>query len=276
MIDSLSAGKDADWLAESLGKMIPAQTSFTPNQYGVAILMVKGPWEVDGQDMKGEIIEIANARKESYGGIKGKGYKPSEIEPATIEEDLKRREFTFNTLLWRLSDLASGPEKAEIIDLTGCGMKDLKDGILACPSDPDKTFADDPTRILRAIKFTGKYGFKIPPDLAKAIKRNAPKMKQMPWEALGTILVGNILKEPTAQKSLKQMKQLGILDVLSDIIKDTPPFASYLAKQLNKERRVGLLLDMMDLGLPAKTPLSGLKLNPKQIQRFREIVIGMG
>jgi tRNA nucleotidyltransferase/poly(A) polymerase len=275
VIDSVSAGKDSDWLAESLSRMIPVSSNVTTNQYGVAILTVKGPWEVDGENLQGEVIEIANARKESYGGVGGKGYKPSEVEPATIKEDLLRREFTFNTLLWRLSDLASGPEKAEIIDLTGCGMKDLKEGILACPSDPDKTFSDDPTRILRAIKFTGKYGFKIPPDLAKAIKRNAPKMKRMPWEAIGTILVENILKEPSARKSLKQMKDLGILDVISEMVKEVRPLRSYLAGQLKKNRQVGFLLDLMDLGVPADTPLTGLKLNARQLQRFREITLGM-
>lgn len=275
VIDSVTAGRDSDWLAEQLKRLIPVPSNVTTNQYGVAILTVKGPWDLDGENMQGEVIEIANARKESYGGAGGKGYKPSEVEPATIQEDVVRREFSFNTLLWRLSDLASGPEKAEILDLTGCGMRDLQNGILACPSDPNKTFSDDPTRILRAIKFTGKYGFKIPPDLATAIKRNAPKMKRMPWEAIATILMDNILKEPTARKSLQQMKALGILDVLSEMIQDVAPFRTYLARQLKSDRRVGVLLDLMDLGVPTGTPLTGLNLDPKQLQRFREVTLAM-
>jgi tRNA nucleotidyltransferase/poly(A) polymerase len=87
--------------------------------------------------------------------------------------------------------------------------------------------------------------------------------------------VENILKEPTARKSLKQMKDLGILDVVSDMVKEVRPLRSYLAGQLKKNRQVGLLLDLMDLGVPADTPLTGLKLDPKQLQRFREITIGM-
>ena len=273
VLDSVAAGHDSDWLAEKLSRLIPGPTNVTTNQYGVAILTVKGNWDLDGENMKGEVIEIANARKESYGGEGGKGYKPSDVEPATIKEDLLRREFTFNTLLWRLSDLVHGPEKAEILDLTGCGMKDLQEGILACPSDPDKTFSDDPTRILRAIKFTGKYGFKIPPDLASSIKRNAPKMKRMPWEAIGTILVENILKEPTARKSLQQMKGLGILDVISEMIQEKKPFATYMAGQLKKNRRVQLLLDLMELGVPASTPIGFL--DPQGQQRLRELAIRM-
>ena len=275
VIDSVAAGKDSDWFADKLADMIPAKTDVATNQYGVAILTVKGDWDIGGEDMKGEVIEIANARKESYGGASGKGYKPSDVAPATIRDDLKRREFTFNTLLWRLSDLAKGPEKAEIIDILGCGLRDLKAGVMNCPSDPDKTFSDDPTRIMRVIKFTGKYGFEVPSDLKKSIKRNASKMKRMPWEAIGTILVNNVLNEPTARQSLKQMKDLGILDVVSDMAQSTAPFASYLAKQLKKDRRVGVLLDLMDLGVPVSTPLTSLKLDKRQLERFREVTTGM-
>jgi len=178
-----------------------------------------------------------------------------------------------NTLMWRLLDLAKGPDKAEIIDLTGCGLKDLKERSVKCPADPNKTFSDDPTRMLRVIKFTGKYGFKIPPDVAASIKRNARKMKQMPWEAIGNILVGDILKEPTARKSLRQMTELGLLDVVSEMIQEKRPFATFMANQLKRDRRVQLLLDLMDLGLPANTPLHFL--TPKQRQWLRETTVRM-
>ena len=173
--------------------------------------------------------------------------------PATIEEDLLRREFTFNTLLWRLQDLASGPEKAEIIDLTGCGLRDLNNMTMRCPRDPDIVFADDPTRMLRAIKFATKYGFKIPKDLAASIRKNAAKMKQAPWEAIATIFINNVLNEPTARTALKQMKALGLLDVVAEMVQEQKPFASYLSKQL-RNRNVALLLDLLDLGLTNPTP----------------------
>jgi len=275
VIDSVKAGKDSDWLGKHLGRLMPVRTDLTTNQYGVAILTVKDDWELDGHNLKGEVIEIANARSESYGkgDDGGKGYKPTDVQPATIEQDMLRREFSFNTLMWRLLDLTQGPDKAEIIDLTGCGLRDLQEGKLKCPSDPDKTFSDDPTRILRAIKFTGKYGFKIPPDVAASIKRNVKKMKRMPWEAIGTILVENVLKEPTARKSLKQMKELGILDVVSEMVQEKKPFQKYLSNQLRKERRVQLLLDIMELGVPASTPLQFL--DKKQQKELRQLTLGM-
>jgi len=273
VIDTTRAGKDSAWLAQQVARAVPVPTNVTTNQYGVAILTVKGDWVLDGESLKGEVIEIANARKESYGGETGKGYKPHMVEPATVEEDVLRREFTFNTLLWRLLDLAHGPEKAEIVDLTGCGRRDLEERVLRCPRDPDVVFSDDPTRLLRAVKFTGKYGFKVPPDVVASVRRNAHKLKQMPWEAVGKILVNDILTQPTARRSLTQMRDLGLLEVVSEMIREQRPFATYMANQLRTDRRVQLLLDMMEMGIPASMPLSFLDAAGRQ--RLRELTVSM-
>lgn len=278
VIDAVALGerfrkpKDSEWFATTLQKYIPATTNLTTNQYGVSILTVKGDWMVDGHNLSGEVIEIANARKESYGGEAGKGYKPDQVDLATIEEDLLRREFTFNTLLWRLQDLATGPEKAEIVDLTGCGLRDLNNMTMRCPRDPDIVFADDPTRMLRAIKFSTKYGFQIPDDLAASIRKNADKMKNAPWEAIAGIFINNVLNEPTAPSALRQMKSLGLLDVVAEMVQEQKPFATYLAKQL-RNRKVSLLLDLLDLGLTDPSPLKFLTRD--QQQRLREITTGM-
>jgi tRNA nucleotidyltransferase/poly(A) polymerase len=275
VVDSLAlGGKDSDWFARQIAKDIPAQTNLTTNQYGVAILTVKSDWFLDEIPMKGEVIEIANARKESYGesGGKGKGYKPTDVQPATIEEDVYRREFTFNTLLWRLLDLAEGPDKAEVIDLTGLGKSHLEQKLIHTPLDPDKTFGDDPTRMLRAIKFLIKYDLEIAPPVAASIRQNAEKMKQMPWEAVATILVRDILGTPSARESLLTMASLGLIDTLADMIRDERPFAAYMAGQFTQNRNVGLLLDLADLGLGSK-PVDFLT-KIQQI-RLREITTPM-
>jgi len=255
VLDSVALGKDSDWFAKQIAENIPVDTNLTTNQYGVAILTVKGDWLLDEIPMKGEVIEIANARKESYGesGGKGKGYKPTDVQPATIEEDVYRREFTFNTLLWRLLDLAEGPDKAEIIDITGLGKSHLEQKLIHTPLDPDKTFGDDPTRMLRAIKFLVKYDLEIAPAVAASIRQNAGKMKNMPWEAVGKILVGDILNTPGARDSLLTMASLGLIDVLAEMIQEQKPFAAYMAGQFSQNRNVGLLLDLADLGLGSRS-----------------------
>jgi tRNA nucleotidyltransferase/poly(A) polymerase len=233
VIDSIAAKHDSEWFAKQVQRAMPGRANLTTNQYGVAILTVKGPWTLDGHDMRGEVIEIANARSESYAGKGGKGYKPTEVRPATIKTDMCRREFTFNCLLWRMLDLAHGPEKAEVIDLTGLGKKHLEQRLIKTPVSPDKTFSDDPTRMLRAFKFSTKYDLILDRSTAASIKRNASKLKKMPWEASATLFVETILRNPVPKvtQTLKQMDNLGLMVVLLEMSK-AKPFNTYLGKQL--------------------------------------------
>jgi len=277
VIDAISSGHDSEWLAKQIADRIPVKTNLTTNNYGVAILSIHPSWTLGDYSMSGpkgtgETIEIANARKESYGGAEGKGYKPHLVEPATIEEDLLRREFTFNTLLWRLSDLAEGPEKAEVLDLLGRGRADLSERTLRTPADPDKTFSDDPTRMLRAIKFVAKYDFKVPEDMADSIKRNAFKLNQMPWDAVRKILVEDILEAPNPRRSVMLLKRLGLADALKDMMKSNSGFATSLGRSLN-DKDAMLLLDLLDLDWEMKTPISFL--NKSGQERLRELLLGM-
>ncbi len=273
VIDSVALkGKDSDWFAAQLKRMIPAKTVLTTNNYGVAILSVAGPWPFEGHDLNTEVIEIANAREESYGGEAGKGYKPSEVAAANIKKDVYRREFTFNTLMWRLSDLAKGPDKAEIIDLTGCGMRDLERGEMACPSSPDKTFRDDPTRMLRAIKFLVRYDWKITPEVRDSIKRNANLLKKVPYEAITTLLVNDVLKERTYKKALKEMDELGLLAVVAEMTREKKGMASALRNWV-KDKKAQVLFALIDAGLPVGSRIGFL--SKKQQNKLRELVIGM-
>lgn len=274
VIDTVALeGKDSAWFAEHLRKAIPTNTSLVTNQYGVAILTISGDWLVGEENLKGEVIEIANARRESYEDTptsKGKGYKPHLVEPADILTDLARRDFTLNTLLWRLADLTDGPEHAEVLDMLGSGRKHLEEGVLQTPLDPDKTFSDDPTRCLRVLKFVAKYGFRIPPDLVASIHKNAPKLKQMPWNAVWKILVDDILEGPSPRKSVKLLHDLGLGEVIKEMFHETPDFATAVARKLS-DKEVHLVLDLVDLGWAIKTPVSFLG---RQDQvRLREILL---
>lgn len=274
VVDSVSLGHDSEWFAKRVVREIPAPVNLTTNQYGVVILTVRGEWVLDGINMKGEVIEIANARKESYEGVggKGKGYKPTDVSPATIEEDVYRREFTFNTLLWRMLDLANGPDKAEVIDITGLGRQHLDEKLIATPVDPDKTFSDDPTRMLRILKFLLRYDLNISPDVVASVKRNAGKLKNMPWEAVANILVGDILKSPRATTGLKVMRSLGLLDVIVEMVKTVPPFSAYLTRELSGgNHSVDVLLDLADIGIAGRV-LDFL--NPAQQAQFRQNISG--
>lgn len=270
MVDAINSRLDSLDLAKALSQNIPS-SSVTINNYGVAIINVSSnsSWSIDGHSFAGEVIEIANSRKESYGG----GHKPENVEPASIEEDMYRREFTFNTLMWRLSEVANGVDKAEIIDLTGCGMRDLQNRQMVCPSNPDKTFSDDPTRMVRAVKFLVKYGFSIPPQTRKAIERNARHMKKIPSSALSALLLSSVLnREAYIPKALSEMESLGLLDDVKTRLITEKPFRRTFE---NWSKNIGVIamLDVMDMGLPFSTPIS--QFSRVQQVKIRENVVGM-
>ena len=88
----------------------------------------------------------------------------------TPEEDALRRDFTINALFYNIADFS-------IIDYAG-GLKDLEEGIIRVIGDPDKRFAEDPVRMIRAARFAGTLGFKIEPKAYDAICRNKELLTQ--------------------------------------------------------------------------------------------------
>lgn len=275
VVDSIALkGRDSGWFAAEVARALSANTDITVNQYGVAILTIKTSFMWGGVDLKGNVVEIANAREESYAGVggKGKGYKPTDVRSSTVQADAVRRDFTVNTLLMRLADLLDGPENAAIIDITGRGIADLQARVLRTPLDADRTFTDDPTRLLRLVKFSLKYDFSVSSDLAAAVQRNAPKLADMPWEAVATILVNNILDTPKAREALVTMKKLGLIDVLAEMIRDVKPFAAFMAGQMTLDKDVLLLLDLADLGLGSRAVSF---LDAGQQAQLREITVSM-
>lgn len=252
VVDRVRGGCEVRDVVDHISRHVRSDAVY--NQYGVAILTVKDHHR--GPDLYGTVTEIAMARKESYAGglMKGKGYKPTDVVPATIEEDCIRRDFTVNTLLWRLVDISAQDVRgATVMDLTGSGIEDLSSGILRTPTDPERTFTDDPTRILRAIKFAARYDLRPTPEVQEAMCRNASLLSQMPWEAVGKILVDDLLLAPAYGAALRHLAG-PIADEVGRMISDKPPFRSYLMRQF-RDLDMGRMFAIESLGWGV-TPLS--------------------
>ncbi|MFA4831395.1 MAG: HD domain-containing protein [Patescibacteria group bacterium] len=113
-------------------------------------------------------IEFAGARKEKY---QEKSRKPS-VAPATLAEDLSRRDFTVNALARKVLSTKLG----EIVDPYG-GQMDLEKKLLRTPLDPNETFSEDPLRMLRAARFASQLGFGIEARTYEALRVNHGRLR---------------------------------------------------------------------------------------------------
>lgn len=230
--------KDLDVVVESRGgRFEPLLDAFTlahevsrfiggpgvhPDQYGVCHVGPIGhDFVFEGQNLKGQKVEIVTARREKYDRTRGKeSHKPTMVEPGTILEDLQRRDFTINTLCWKLSDLREGVEKAPILDLLQQGLEDLRNQELRTPLDPHETFDDDPSRMLRAIRFAAKLNFRIRAEVCQAIQARAEEIRRLPYEAIDGVFFDKILSlEPYKRElALHLMDKFGLMGPVRDLI----------------------------------------------------------
>ncbi len=105
-------------------------------------------------------LEFAAARRETY---KKSGDYPT-VEPASLKEDILRRDFTINTLALSLN----GKDFGRLIDLVG-GEEDLRNGVIRILHP--LSFVEDPVRILRALRFAGRFGFELSKGTRSLLKR---------------------------------------------------------------------------------------------------------
>ena len=124
-------------------------------------------------------IEFVGARKESY-DLSSR--KPSVCD-GTLEDDQNRRDFTINAMAFALNNDNYG----ELIDPFD-GIGDLKREIIRTPLAPDKTFSDDPLRMMRAIRFAAQLEFKIYPETLLSIQENAKRLEIISMERISSEL----------------------------------------------------------------------------------------
>jgi poly(A) polymerase len=145
--DVVVDGGDALKLAERFAKLAEVEPPVTFERYGTAQVTLPG-----------HLVEFVTARAESYAPDSRK----PDVRPASLEEDLRRRDFTINTLLMDFD--------GKVHDLLG-GRKDLEARTLRTPTDPLRTFGDDPLRMLRAVRFASELGFELAPDVLPAMRQ---------------------------------------------------------------------------------------------------------
>ena len=157
-------------------------------------------------------LDIATARLEYY---ESPAALPT-VELSSIKKDLYRRDFTINTLAVRLNRKRYG----ELIDFFG-GLRDVKEKTIRVLHS--LSFVEDPTRVLRAIRFEQRFAFRLSKHTQNLIKTavNMKLFHKLTGERIYTELV-LMFSEAEPFKVLKRMKDFDLLKFLHPDLKSTP------------------------------------------------------
>ena len=192
-IDIVVEGSGIDF-ARAVGERTHQHVSYFKN-FGTALLHYRG-----------DEVEFVGARKESY---RRESRKPI-VENGTLEDDQQRRDFTINAMAFSLQ----AEDFGALVDPFG-GIRDLNDGIIRTPLDPDTTYSDDPLRMLRAVRFatrlsTPEHPFTIVPESMASMRRMADRMKILSCERIAEEL-NKMLATDRPAMAFRLMDEAGLL-----------------------------------------------------------------
>ena len=192
-IDIVVEGSGIDF-AKAVGQKTKQHVSYFKN-FGTAML-----------HFRGDEVEFVGARKESY---RRESRKPI-VENGTLEDDQQRRDFTINAMAFSLQ----AEDFGALVDPFG-GIRDLNDGIIRTPLDPDTTYSDDPLRMLRAVRFatklsTPEHPFRIVPESMESMRRMADRLSILSCERIAEEL-NKMLAADDPALAFRLMDEAGLL-----------------------------------------------------------------
>ena len=174
--------------------------------FGTATWYVDGTttWHMDGKAVGLPAhIDFASARNEFY---EHPTALPT-VYSGSIKLDLQRRDFTINTLAMQLSPASTS---GRILDFYG-GLADLRAELIRVLHS--LSFVDDPTRILRAVRFERRLGFQIEPRTAQLIETAMPMLRRITGERVSNELT-LLLGETDSAGSFLLLQARGILKAI--------------------------------------------------------------
>lgn len=194
-------GKDIDILVIGDGVAFARTVARTLGIQHVVVFEQFGTAMVPTEDGK---IEFVGARKEEY----SPDSRDPVVSAGTLEDDLRRRDFTVNALAAGLNTGHFG----ELHDPLA-GRKDMVRKLLRTPLDPAQTFEDDPLRIMRAIRFAAQLEFRVEERTLAAIRDMKERLSIVSQERITDELL-KILQSPRPSVGLRLMFDTGVLHLV--------------------------------------------------------------
>src|SRR5579883_3048595 len=153
-------------------------------------------------------VEVATFRSD---GIYSDGRHPNEVRYAqTAEEDVRRRDFTINGLLW-------DPLQERVIDYVG-GQEDIRARRIRTIGPPLERFSEDRLRMLRAVRFAARLGFTLDPAILPAIRELRTLIETVSHERVRDEIL-KVLTEGAARKGMELLDEVGLLEIILPEVK---------------------------------------------------------
>ncbi len=134
------------------------------------------------------------------------GRRPDSVHFCGAEEDAKRRDFTINGMFY-------DPIADEVIDYVG-GKADLEKKIIRAIGDPDRRFAEDHLRMLRAVRFAHTLGFEIDPATRTAIQNHAADLAKISIERIENEFSRTLVESIRPGDALRELVDLGLMETI--------------------------------------------------------------
>src|SRR5882724_4985710 len=150
-------------------------------------------------------LNVEVATFQSNGGYSDGRHPDRVIYAKAPQEDVQRRDFTINGLLMRHGT-------GEILDFVD-GQSDLRAGVIRAIGEPDRRFAEDKLRMLRAVRFAARFGYEIEPETFKAIRKHAREIKQVSRERIREELT-KLLTEGAARRGFELLNVCWLLEIV--------------------------------------------------------------
>mgnify|MGYP003632826985 FL=1 len=164
------------------------------------------------------------------------GRRPDSVEFADIATDVMRRDLTINALFYDL-------DTNEVVDLVG-GVEDIKNGVVRTVGDAGERFEEDKLRVLRAIRFAGRFGSNVDADIDKVLSKGID-MSEISGERIRDEFIKGISKARSTVQFLGLLDKYKLFDAIfpnmsinKNFIESNDPelvIASLLLQYVNKD-----------------------------------------